>query len=548
MNRQCLRFELLSTKRLSTKLLRTMYKSAVTRVKRMSHVSLVTATVVILSVALTALVQAKQSGLVQSKQSGFVQAKQSATKKQDQQSKQNSENRVHVVEHSEEIYELEIMNESEMVKRIVARIKQRQDGADANHVRKAEGIGVIAEAHAPLEPGRFQFAIEAPQEHYWIGVRCEPLTLLTKSQLKLDFGLAVQEVVPQSPAENAGIVVHDILFRVGDQKLETTIDLVNAVDRQKSQVAEFEVIRGGRNITVNIQPQRRPQLETEQIVLGVFEDSKFDSVKVDAQLQKIKGWVKTQTNASGRNLEVLLVRPGVAFDEKKLKSQQYQLVSKMGDFIYMRDPVLGGQSIIQSVEPIKFRGNVNSMVHLRFTPHMQPVAGSQLRSRNEVVVFPNTPQNLPNLVLRSSEPGIWVTAAQAGDQDHLHSVLVTSLDRQANQLMDRIIELESRHRAIAEFIADSENRQIPTEQMNALQQNQTEVQKSIKKFREHHARLMQRIHSFNVPINTGIEIHTPANLRAPENSQFQRRPSIDPPPVEIDNQSPSGSNSGNHPN
>jgi hypothetical protein len=544
MNRQSLRFKLLSTKLLSTKLLSTklqctMYKFAFARVKRMPHVSLVTVTVVILSVALTSFVQAKQSA--------FAQAQQSATKKQDQHSKQSSENRVHVVEHSEEIYELEIMNESEMVKRIVARIKQRQDGADANHVRKAGGIGVIAEAHAAVEPGRFQFAIEAPQEHYWIGVRCEPLTLLTKSQLKLDFGLAVQEVVPQSPAENAGIVVHDILFRMGDQKLETTIDLVNAVNSQKSQVAEFEVMRGGRNITVNIQPQRRPQLETEQIVLGVFEDSKFDSVKVDAQLQKIKGWVKTQTNASGRNLEVLLVRPGVAFDEKKLKSQQFQLVSQMGEFIYMRDPALA-QPIIQSIEPIKFRGNVNSMVHLRFSPQLHPASGSPLRSRNEVVVFPNTPQNLPNFVLRSSEPGIWVTAAQAGDQDHLHSVLATSLDRQANQLMDRIIELESRHRAIAEFIADSENREIPAEQINALQQNQTEVQKSIKKFREHHARLMQRIHSFSVSINTtGNEIHPPANPSAPINSQFQRRPSIDPPPVEGGDQPPSGSNSGNHP-
>jgi len=97
---------------------------------------------------------------------------------------------------------------------------------------------------------------------YWIGVHLGEVPQIAKSQLKLDHGLTTIAVMPDGPARKAGIEPHDILLRVGDKKLSEPMELVRAVNDAKDQKIALTLLRGGKEQTLEVQPEKRPQPET----------------------------------------------------------------------------------------------------------------------------------------------------------------------------------------------------------------------------------------------------------------------------------------------
>lgn len=93
---------------------------------------------------------------------------------------------------------------------------------------------------------------------YWIGVHLGEVPEIAKAQLQIDHGLATIEVMPDGPARKAGVELHDILLRVGDKPLREPIELVRAVNEAKDQKIELTVLRGGKERTLELQPEKRP--------------------------------------------------------------------------------------------------------------------------------------------------------------------------------------------------------------------------------------------------------------------------------------------------
>ncbi|MCB1207910.1 MAG: PDZ domain-containing protein [Verrucomicrobiales bacterium] len=101
---------------------------------------------------------------------------------------------------------------------------------------------------------------EHKNEHHaemkpFVGVmtRSVEAELRAQTKLKDGFGLLVIEVMPGSPASEAGIKVHDILTRFDDQQLVNMEQLMTLVrSRQKGDKVSFVVISGGEEKTIAV--------------------------------------------------------------------------------------------------------------------------------------------------------------------------------------------------------------------------------------------------------------------------------------------------------
>lgn len=91
----------------------------------------------------------------------------------------------------------------------------------------------------------------------WIGAMCVPVEEALRSQLRLaeGQGLLVTDVVPKSPAANAGIQRHDILLKAGDQALADVPSLSKVV--AAGEKFSMELLRGGEKTTLDVTPADR---------------------------------------------------------------------------------------------------------------------------------------------------------------------------------------------------------------------------------------------------------------------------------------------------
>jgi serine protease Do len=101
--------------------------------------------------------------------------------------------------------------------------------------------------------------VPADTPAFWIGVSVTPLGPALRSQLQLpqDKGLAVIDVVKESPAERAGIKLHDILLSFAGKPLTDQEHLVDLVQNNGEKSAAVELIREGKTQTIEVTPQRR---------------------------------------------------------------------------------------------------------------------------------------------------------------------------------------------------------------------------------------------------------------------------------------------------
>ncbi len=109
---------------------------------------------------------------------------------------------------------------------------------------------------APAEP-------TAPQEPaYWIGLRgrsVEDAVLRTQLQLAEGTGIAIEDVVPDSPAEKAGLRKHDIILRANDDMVDSMEVLQQHVQTGKEMPIELKILRLGKEETVAVTPAQRPE-------------------------------------------------------------------------------------------------------------------------------------------------------------------------------------------------------------------------------------------------------------------------------------------------
>jgi membrane-associated protease RseP (regulator of RpoE activity) len=98
----------------------------------------------------------------------------------------------------------------------------------------------------------------APASSYWLGILAAPADAILKTHLGIEVGVVVEQVVPESPAAKAGILVNDILLKFGDAELADVEGLQKAVGETKDREAKVTLLRAGKQTTVNVKPQVRP--------------------------------------------------------------------------------------------------------------------------------------------------------------------------------------------------------------------------------------------------------------------------------------------------
>ncbi|MBK1789892.1 S1C family serine protease [Persicirhabdus sediminis] len=120
-------------------------------------------------------------------------------------------------------------------------------------------------------------AVEIQNQRAWMGVSGSPVTQVLAAQLKLNpnQGLVIRYVAPNSPAEAAGLQVHDVLLKFSDQEVSSQHDLSRAVSGfQPDNEVTLDIIRGGEasQLKLKLGARAMPQVAER----GVHEMPQFD--------------------------------------------------------------------------------------------------------------------------------------------------------------------------------------------------------------------------------------------------------------------------------
>ena len=138
-------------------------------------------------------------------------------------------------------------------------------------------------------------------------------------------GLDVEEVVPKSPAEKAGLKQGDILVRAGRKPIESVADLAAAVQKSEGKAISLELLRDGKPQTVKVAPEKR---QTEFSFAG-------ESLRNDAAA--MSQWLERQrAEHPGGTFGYHIVHPGVILPPSpagaiKLPADTSVSISREGD-------------------------------------------------------------------------------------------------------------------------------------------------------------------------------------------------------------------------
>ncbi|MDR3109272.1 MAG: PDZ domain-containing protein [Planctomycetaceae bacterium] len=109
-------------------------------------------------------------------------------------------------------------------------------------------------------------------DDYWIGVAVAPVPESLLGQFGVDEAkgglIVVEKIVPQSPAETAGLKRGDILLKYGGKELYSFNELVKQVSSGKDKPQKVEIIRGGKNQEIEITASERPAALRQNALLG----------------------------------------------------------------------------------------------------------------------------------------------------------------------------------------------------------------------------------------------------------------------------------------
>lgn len=98
-------------------------------------------------------------------------------------------------------------------------------------------------------------------DEYWIGIGGKSVDAALAAHLGLDEneGVIVNDVVENSPAAKGDLKKHDVIVKIGDAKISGIADVQKAVKEHEGTEMSVTVIRAGKELTVEITPEFRPE-------------------------------------------------------------------------------------------------------------------------------------------------------------------------------------------------------------------------------------------------------------------------------------------------
>lgn len=104
-------------------------------------------------------------------------------------------------------------------------------------------------------------AVPVQLSEYWIGASVSPVPPELAYQLNLPEGegLFIRDIVPDSPAEKAGLARFDILMKLGEETVTDMTQIGRLVDQAKGTPLTVEYLRKGTGQTAELTPEKRPE-------------------------------------------------------------------------------------------------------------------------------------------------------------------------------------------------------------------------------------------------------------------------------------------------
>jgi membrane-associated protease RseP (regulator of RpoE activity) len=136
---------------------------------------------------------------------------------------------------------------------------QRALAADEEAEGRIVEISPSGDELPATEEGENDASVEAPK--YWIGLQGRPIdspVLRTHLQLADDVGVLVENVVPGSPAEKAGLRQHDIIIAVDGEPISAVTALQEVVAERGKKAIELKVIRLAKERKISVTPEDMP--------------------------------------------------------------------------------------------------------------------------------------------------------------------------------------------------------------------------------------------------------------------------------------------------
>ncbi len=199
----------------------------------------------------------------------------------------------------------------------------RADDEDQEPSAEKPVTVVVQQAEAEQGPDGTQIQMTVDLEEikpgkYWIGVVCTPLdNELVKTQLSLESGLVVTEVVPDSPAHKSGLQPQDILIKVGEKPLDNLRVLVTSTEEAQTNPLTLTIVRKGQQEEVQVTPAERP---AKFSVTHVFRDSEAaDEWKMlQDSLREFGAVPKSDKDQPGQQdpIRMMYVMPGIVLPEQ----------------------------------------------------------------------------------------------------------------------------------------------------------------------------------------------------------------------------------------
>ncbi len=148
----------------------------------------------------------------------------------------------------------------------------------------------------------------ADEQPYWIGVMGAPVDPLLQKHLKIDAGVLIQHVVPDSPADKAGIKEDDILLKFGDTEVGDVSELAEIIADTKGKESKAVIVHEGKEKTVTVTPAKRPDAIP------------MPPVPHATELKQLKDWMeKLQKGELGEHpLRMWSMQPGVVIPKERL--------------------------------------------------------------------------------------------------------------------------------------------------------------------------------------------------------------------------------------
>ena len=167
-----------------------------------------------------------------------------------------------------------------------------------------------ADQAADAEHGAHQD--EAAQPAFWLGLQGAVLdspVLRTHLQLADDVGVVVEQIVPHSPAEKAGLRRHDVLISVGGEQITDMSVLQKAVADSQGKPIEIKFIRLAKEEMVTVTPEERPA-----DIAAAQQGGDVPGIPGDAPMGDVARMLEQLQQRGGMPRGLRLFGPGMVFN------------------------------------------------------------------------------------------------------------------------------------------------------------------------------------------------------------------------------------------